>query len=62
MKKLNEISIETMKTPAVRERLEGLGATIVSEDRMTPKYLGDFVKSETDKWATPIKASGVSAE
>ena len=26
----------------------------------TPEYLGKFVKSEIEKWAAPIKASGVS--
>jgi hypothetical protein len=25
---------------------------------MTPAYLGSFVKSEIDKWAAPIYASG----
>jgi hypothetical protein len=32
----------------------------VSDDRATPAYLGSFVKSEIEKWAAPIKASGVS--
>jgi hypothetical protein len=26
---------------------------------MTPQYLGRFVKDEIEKWAAPIKASGV---
>ena len=55
-------AVEAMKTPAVRERLEGLGAVIVSEDRATPEYLGQFVKSEIEKWAAPIKASGVTVD
>ena len=50
---------EAMKTPTVKERLEALGAVIVPEQRATPEYLGQFVKSEIDKWAGPIKASGV---
>jgi tripartite-type tricarboxylate transporter receptor subunit TctC len=62
VKKLNNAIIEAMKTPAVRERLEGFGAQIVSDDRATPAYLGQFVKSEIEKWAAPIKASGVSVE
>jgi tripartite-type tricarboxylate transporter receptor subunit TctC len=60
VKKLNDAIVETIKTPAVRERLEGLGAQLVSDDRTSPKYLGDFVKSEIEKWAAPIKASGVT--
>jgi tripartite-type tricarboxylate transporter receptor subunit TctC len=62
VKKLNEATVGAMKTPAVRERLEGLGAVIVPEDRATPEYLGKFVKSEIEKWAAPIKASGVAVD
>ena len=51
-----------MQTPAVRERLQGLGAQIVSDDRTTPQYLGTFLKSEIEKWAAPIKAAGVSID
>jgi tripartite-type tricarboxylate transporter receptor subunit TctC len=62
VKKLHAATVEAMKTPRVRERLEGLGAVIVPEDRATPEYLGQFVKSEIDKWAGPIKASGVTVD
>src|SRR5262249_12612754 len=62
VRKLNEAALVAMKTPAVRERLEGLGAQIVSDDRATPEYLGTFLKAEIDKWAAPIKASGVTVE
>ena len=58
--KLNSAVVQAMKTPAVRDRLQGFGAQIVSDDRATPAYLGQFVKSEIEKWAAPIKASGVS--
>ena len=58
MRKLNDAALQAMKTASVRERLEGLGAQIVSEDRATPAYLGQFVKDEIEKWAAPIKASG----
>ena len=58
VKKLNEAALAAMHTPSVKERLQGLGATIVSDDRTTPQYLGGFVKSEIAKWAAPIKASG----
>ena len=60
--KLHDASLEAMKTPRVRERLEGLGAVIVSEDRASPEYLAQFVRSEIEKWAGPIKASGVTVE
>jgi len=62
VKKLNEAAVAAMKTPPVKERLEGLGAVIVSEDRATPEYLGKLVKSEIEKWAAPIRASGVTVD
>jgi tripartite-type tricarboxylate transporter receptor subunit TctC len=62
VKKLHDAAVQAMKTPAVRERLEGLGAVIVSEDRTTSEYLGQFLKSEIEKWAAPIKASGVTVD
>jgi tripartite-type tricarboxylate transporter receptor subunit TctC len=59
---LHDAALAAMHTPAVRERLTGLGAEIVPDDQATPQYLGNFVKSEIAKWAVPIKASGVSVE
>jgi tripartite-type tricarboxylate transporter receptor subunit TctC len=62
VQKLNGAIVHTMKTPAIRQRLEGLGAVVVADDRATPQYLGQFVKSEIAKWAAPIKASGVTID
>ena len=60
--KLNSAVVQAMKTPIVRDRLQGLGAQIVSDDRATPDYLAGFVNSEITKWAGPIKASGVTVK
>jgi len=60
VKKLNEAAVAAMNTPAVKDRLQALGAIIVAPDRRSPEYLGNFVKREIAKWAVPIKASGVS--
>jgi len=62
VQKLNAAAVGAIKTPSVRERMEGLGATLVADDRATPQYLGQFVKSEITKWAGPIKASGVTID
>jgi tripartite-type tricarboxylate transporter receptor subunit TctC len=62
VKTLHDAALAAMHTPAVRERLSGLGAEIVPDDQATPQYLGNFVKSEIAKWAAPIKASGVRVE
>jgi tripartite-type tricarboxylate transporter receptor subunit TctC len=62
VKKLYDVAVETMKTPAVKERLEGLGAIVMPADKMSPDYLDKFVKSEIEKWAAPIRASGAMIE
>jgi len=62
IRRLHDATVEAMKTPSVRERLEGLGATLVAEQRTTPDYLSAFVRSEIEKWAVPIRASGVEAD
>jgi tripartite-type tricarboxylate transporter receptor subunit TctC len=62
VKKLHDAAVAAMETPAVKERLQSLGATIVAPDRRSPEYLGNFLKSEIEKWAAPIKASGVTVE
>jgi tripartite-type tricarboxylate transporter receptor subunit TctC/uncharacterized caspase-like protein len=59
VKKLNDAAVRAMKKPAVRGRLEELGAKIVPEERATPQYLSGFLKTEIEKWAAPIRASGV---
>ena len=43
VKKLHDATVEAMKTPSVRERLEALGAVVVPEERATPEYLGQYV-------------------
>jgi tripartite-type tricarboxylate transporter receptor subunit TctC len=60
--KLNHAMLETMKTPAVREKLDAVGLKLVSEERATPAYLDRFVQSEIAKWAVLIKASGISID
>ena len=59
---LNKAVVATLRTPAVRMRIHELGSSAVSEDRATPQYLAVFVKSEIEKWAGPIKASGISMD
>src|SRR5476651_1374873 len=62
VRKLNWATIEAMKTPMVREKLESAGLKFVSDDRTTPDYLDKFVQSEIAKWAVPIKAGGISVD
>jgi tripartite-type tricarboxylate transporter receptor subunit TctC len=62
VKKLHEAATAAVETPSVKERLAGLGASVVAKDRQSPEYLTQFVKSETEKWAAPIKQSGAAAD
>ncbi len=59
---LREATVEAMKTPALRARMEAIGTDLVSPDRTTTAYLKNFLASEIKKWAGPIKASGVSVD
>jgi tripartite-type tricarboxylate transporter receptor subunit TctC len=62
VKKINDALVATINTASVRERLQGLGANVVPASQATPSYLADFQKKEIDKWAVPIKSSGVSVD
>ena len=62
MKKLNAALVTVMENPAFRERLHTLGLIVVAPERQTPAYLQTFVENEIDKWAVPIKASGVKED
>jgi tripartite-type tricarboxylate transporter receptor subunit TctC len=59
---LNKAVVEALRTPAVRQRILELGSIAVSEERTTPQYLAGFIKSEIEKWAGPIRASGVTMD
>jgi hypothetical protein len=51
-----------MNSPTVHARLDEIGIDLVVPERRSAQYLHDFVRSEIDKWAGPIKAAGVSAD
>jgi tripartite-type tricarboxylate transporter receptor subunit TctC len=62
VRRLNKAASEAVDTPSVRERLQAVGVTIVPAERRSPEYLATYIPSEIEKWAGPIKASGVSGE
>jgi tripartite-type tricarboxylate transporter receptor subunit TctC len=62
VKKLATAASQAVDTPAVKERLAGLGAMVVTPDRRSSDYLAKFLKSEIEKWAAPIKQSGASVD
>jgi tripartite-type tricarboxylate transporter receptor subunit TctC len=62
VQKLNAALVTVMGNPAFRERLHALGLIVVAPERQTPAYLQTFVESEIEKWAVPIKTSGVKED
>jgi tripartite-type tricarboxylate transporter receptor subunit TctC len=52
----------TIETPEVKARLIEYGAELISPERRSPEYLQSFVKSEIEKWAVPIRASGAAGQ
>jgi tripartite-type tricarboxylate transporter receptor subunit TctC len=60
VQRLNAAATEATKFS--RDKLQEIGVQVVSDDRMAPQYLGQFVKDEIEKWAAPIKASGVTVD
>jgi tripartite-type tricarboxylate transporter receptor subunit TctC len=60
--RLNKALSDTLDTPPVRERLEGLGMVIPSPERRSPEYLARFVTSEIAKWSAPIRAANITLD
>jgi hypothetical protein len=51
-----------MDTPSVRERIETVGINMVPAEQRTPAYLTRLLPAEIEKWAVPIRASGLSMD
>jgi tripartite-type tricarboxylate transporter receptor subunit TctC len=62
VQRLSAAVSETMDTPSVRERIEGFGYSIPPPEHRTPEHLAKLLPLEIEKWAAPIRASGVSID
>ncbi len=62
VRQLAKATNDAVETPAVRDRFKEIGVTIPAPERRTPEYLAKFVPAEIERWARPIKASGVSED
>jgi tripartite-type tricarboxylate transporter receptor subunit TctC len=62
VRRLAKATSDILDVPDVRERLEGFGLNVPGRERRTPEYLTKLVRSELDKWAAPVKASGATAD
>jgi len=62
IKKMNEVTSQALDTPAVVERLNKAGASVVPKERRSVEYLRKFVNDEIAAWAKTIKASNISID
>jgi tripartite-type tricarboxylate transporter receptor subunit TctC len=62
VRKLNDAIGQTLDTKSVRDHLDKFGVSVVPPERRTPEYLAQFVRSEIEKWAGPIKAAGIAGQ
>ena len=60
--RLHDAFVATIDSPAVQARLKEIGVTVVAPERRSPDYLQKFLAGEIERWAGPIKASGVSLD
>lgn len=62
IRKLHDATVAAMADREVEGRLQELGIEVVARERRSPDYLAAFVKREIEKWAGPIRATGVSLD
>jgi tripartite-type tricarboxylate transporter receptor subunit TctC len=60
--KLHAAALAAMNAPDVQAKLAELGIEVVAPERRSPEYLAQFVVREIEKWAGPIRATGVSMD
>ena len=59
---LNGALRTAMDNPAVQERIRAVAATIVSPERRSSAYFGDYLKSEVPKWSKIMKEANVEQQ
>ena len=57
--KLSAALVKSLKSDAVRERFDTLGAEVWSS---TPEQLGQFIKDDLAKWSRVVKTAGIKVE
>jgi tripartite-type tricarboxylate transporter receptor subunit TctC len=60
--RLSKAASQTLDTPSVRERIEGLGYDPPPPNERTPEYMEKFIPAEIERWAAAIKAAGIGSD
>jgi tripartite-type tricarboxylate transporter receptor subunit TctC len=61
VRRLAKATSDILDVPEVHDRLESFGLNVPTRERRTPEYLEKLVRSDLEKWAPPVKASGAMA-
>jgi len=59
IRRLHDEVVKVLAMPDVRETLAKAGAEPVGS---TPEQFGEFIRSETQKWAAAVKRAGIMPE
>ena len=62
VERLNEAMRRALDDPGMRARLDAIGLIPAAPNRRSPEYLGRFINAEIEKWAKPVKASGLQID
>jgi len=62
VRRLNQALNKALDSPVLQKRFEALGLVVPAPEKRSSSYLASLVPAEIDKWAGPIKASGVSMD
>jgi tripartite-type tricarboxylate transporter receptor subunit TctC len=62
VQKLHAAVVAVLDIPAVQVQFREIGADLVPPEHRSPDYLQKFVGSEIEKWAGPIRESGLSMD
>ena len=54
--KLNDASVKALRSPEIRERLNGIGFDVVAS---TPEEFGAFMKAEVDRWTQVVQRGNI---
>jgi tripartite-type tricarboxylate transporter receptor subunit TctC len=60
VQKLRDGTVAAMETPSVQEQLVRSGSLVVAPERRTTDYFRQYVESEIEKNAVPIRAAGIA--
>ena len=59
---MNAAVSKALDNPQLRSRFDAIGLIAAAPNRRSPEYLRTFINAEIEKWAKPVKASGLKVD